>query len=69
MAMEKKTVPGLGAEESLRECSRQVYENWKAGLAAKGKTPTEVVEHYRSIGMMDYADTLAEVIDKMEDRI
>ena len=69
MDNEKKTDPVAGSEESLRECSRQAYEIWEAELANKGKTPTEVVEHYRSIGMKDYAATLAEVIDKMEDRI
>lgn len=63
MATGKKTAPEGAA---VRECSRQAYENWKAGLADKGKTPTDAVEHYRSMGMKDYANDLAAVIEKKE---
>lgn len=46
----------------LRECSKKAYEAWKAELATKGKTPTDAVAYCRSIGMVAYADMLAEII-------
>lgn len=52
----------------LKDCSRIGYEAWKAELAKKGKKPMDAVEHYRSIGMKEYAETLAVVIERMENR-
>lgn len=55
-------------DSDKQERSRETYRKWKTELAKKGKTPIEVVEYYRSIGMPDYANELAEVIKENEDR-
>lgn len=64
---QKESADSVGNPQQRQpDDSRKAYEMWKAELAAKGKTPTEAVEHYRTIGMNDYAETLACVIERME---
>lgn len=44
----------------------ETYSAWKQELARSGKTPEEMVAHYRAIGMTEYADKLDAVIRRME---
>lgn len=46
--------------------NRVIYQAWKEALAKNGKTPMDMVEHYRSIGMGEYADSLLAFIQRME---
>lgn len=46
--------------------NRVIYQGWKEALAKNGKIPMDMVEHYRSIGMGEYADSLLAFIRKME---
>lgn len=48
----------------------ETYLRWKEMLAAKGKTPTDMVEVSRSLGMSDdYIKNLQAIIDEMEHQL
>ena len=44
----------------------ETYNAWRQELSKLGKTPEEMIAHYRAIGMTEYADKLAAVIQQME---
>ena len=60
---EKKNTTGGEAAVADNDA---IYQGWKAALAKNGKTPMDMVEHYKSIGMGDYASSLLSFIQKME---
>ena len=46
---------------------RETYRIWKAELERYGKTPEDMVAHYKAIGMAEYAKKLETVISRMEE--
>lgn len=61
MAETKKSAPWE------QEADKEAYQEWKAGLAERGKAPEEVVVFYKSIGKTAYAEELEAVIRRMEE--
>ena len=46
--------------------NREAYMLWKADIEKNGKTPADMVELARNMGMPEYADQLEAFISKME---
>ena len=44
----------------------ETYDTWKRETELSGRTPEELIAHYRAIGMTEYADRLAAVIQRMK---
>ena len=46
--------------------NHEAYTKWKSELVERGKTPSDVVRLFRTLGQDEYADQLEALIQEME---
>lgn len=61
MMDEKKTAPGLGAENAA------IYQEWKKTISEKGGTLEDLLAMYEAAGMLEYVKKVRNFIQQMEE--
>lgn len=51
---------------NIEKQNLETYKRWKSELEEKGKTPSDMVRFFRTMGQDEYADQLEAVIQEME---